>query len=111
MSHGQYSSFRFFIMHNLTRFVTRTCDLPGRTEVALMITDAKGNVNWSAGTWIKNTTDASCLSTQVNATGGSNGSGMVTVGNGTTVGVPGVGAANATMPAHSSGIGYVTPSV
>lgn len=68
-----------------------------------MITDANGNINYSNGAWIKNTSDASCLSTTVDVTG--NGSGMVTVGNGTTVGVGGVGAANATMPAHSSGIG------
>lgn len=85
--------------------LTWTCDLPGRTEVSVKITDAKGNINWSNGVWIKNTTDTSCLSSVVDVSSGSGG--LVTAGNGTTPIAPagGVGAANATMPAHSSGIG------
>lgn len=42
-----------------------TVDLPTGRNVALMIVDAKGNINYSNGVYIKNSSDSSCVSSAV----------------------------------------------
>jgi hypothetical protein len=72
---------------------TWTVDLPAGRNVALKVIDAKGNINYSNGLYVKNSTDSTCVTASVDV------SSNATVSHGTMPTIAG----NATAPTVSSG--------
>ncbi|KAK9894605.1 hypothetical protein P389DRAFT_173679 [Cystobasidium minutum MCA 4210] len=48
---------------------TWTVDLPAGRNVALKVIDAKGNINYSNGLYVKNSTDSTCVTSAVDVSG------------------------------------------
>jgi hypothetical protein len=92
---------------------TWTVDLPSGRNVALKVVDAKGNINYSNGVFIKNSTDSTCVTSDIDASTNATVSaiGMPTVtGNATTNGVTsgGIGPNAAAQTADQSSASRIT---